>query len=262
MLAALLKRHGVAAAVVAVLVASIGLSVGISAAVHAALRIEMSAITWIVTLVCPALIAPTMSWWTFGLVLKLERAHDQLRMQSNIDHLTGIYNRRFFMDRLRAELERANREGTPFAVAVIDVDDFKRINDEHGHLSGDETLRQLTQACARLVRDGDTLARIGGEEFAVLLPATPAAEAEHVVERLRLSVADTRVRLGEVSLGVTVSVGLTTPNHDVHDVNGVLHAADEALYAAKRQGKNRLVVHATYGNSAPGAGRGRVVALD
>lgn len=147
------------------------------------------------------------------------------------------------MERLGEEIERAQRDGTPFAVAVIDVDDFKRVNDEHGHLSGDETLRQLTRTCARLVRDVDTLARIGGEEFALLLPATAAAEAEHVVERLRFSVADARVRLGERSLGVAVSIGLTTPGPNARDVNGVLHEADAALYLAKRQGKNRLVAH-------------------
>jgi len=243
MLKAALKRFGLLPVVVAGTIGSIALSAAIAAAVHAALGVEMSGLAWTVTLACPALIAPTMSWWSFALVLKVDRAHEQLRLQSTLDDLTGLHNRRYFMDKLRDEIERAQRDGTPFAVAVIDVDDFKRVNDEHGHLSGDETLRQLTRTCAPLVREVDTLARIGGEEFALLLPATTAAEAERVVERLRFGVAAARVRLGERSLGITVSIGLTSPGPNARDVNGVLHEADAALYSAKRQGKNRLVAH-------------------
>ena len=254
MLKTCLKRFGLLAVVVAITVGSIVLSVAISAAVHASLGVEMSGLAWAVTFACPALIAPTMSWWAFDLVLKVDRAHEQLRLQSTIDDLTGLYNRRYFMEKLREAIEHARRDGTPFAVAVIDVDDFKRINDEHGHLSGDETLRQLTRTCARLVRDIDTLARIGGEEFALLLPATTAAEAEHVLERLRFSIAAARVRLDERSLGITVSIGLTSPGPNARDVNGVLHEADAALYSAKRQGKNRLVAHgAEERQSAPAA---------
>jgi len=241
MLKALLKRFGLTAVVVAITVGSIVLSAGISALVHTTIGVPMSGLAWGVTLACPALIAPTMSWWAFDLVLKVERAHEQLRVQSTIDHLTGIFNRRYFMDRLREEIDRTQRSGTPFAVAFIDVDNFKRINDEHGHLSGDEILRQLTQTCAKQVRGIDTLARIGGEEFALLLPQTAPAEAQHLVERLRASVAATRAKVGESWIDITVSIGLTSSSREVLDVNGVLRRADEALYDAKRQGKNRLV---------------------
>ena len=207
----------------------------------------MSALSWGVTLACPALIAPTMSWWAFDLVLKVERAHEQLRVQSTIDHLTGIFNRRYFMDRLREEIDRAQRYNTPFAVAFIDVDNFKRINDEHGHLNGDEILRQLTSTCAKQVREIDTLARIGGEEFALLLPQTTPEDAERLVERLRASVAATRAKVADGWLDITVSIGLTSSSREVLDVNGILRLADEALYDAKRQGKNRLVARTAVG---------------
>jgi len=240
MLKAGLKRYGVLAVVVAVTIGSIILSAAISAAIHFAIDLPMGGSAWAVTLACPALIAPIMSWWTFDLVLKVERAHDQLRAQSNIDHLTGIFNRRYFMDRLREEIDRAQRYGTPFAVAFIDVDNFKRINDEHGHLTGDEILQQLTQICAKQVREIDTLARIGGEEFSLLLPQTAPAEAEHLVERLRASVAATRAKVGDGWLDITVSIGLTSSSREALDVNGILRRADEALYEAKRRGRNRV----------------------
>jgi diguanylate cyclase (GGDEF)-like protein len=242
-----LKRFGLVAMVIAITVGSIVLSAAISAAAHFALGVEMSALSWGITLACPALIAPTMSWWALDLVLKVERAHEQLRVQSTIDHLTGIYNRRYFMDRLREEIERTERNGTAFAVAFIDVDNFKRINDEHGHLSGDEILRQLTHTCAKQVRDVDTLARIGGEEFALLLPQTTPDEAAHLVERLRASVAGTKAKVDDGWLDITVSIGLTSSSRGAQDVNGILRRADEALYAAKRQGKNRLVALAAAG---------------
>jgi diguanylate cyclase (GGDEF)-like protein len=242
-----LKRFGIAAVVIAVTVGSIALSVLISALAHLSMGLPMAASAWAVTLVCPAIIAPTMSWWMFDLVLKVERAHEQLRVLSTIDHLTGIFNRRYFMDRLGEELDRATRYGTPFAVAFIDIDNFKRINDEHGHLGGDEILRQLTQTCAKQVREMDTLARIGGEEFALLLPQTSAEDAAHLVERLRANVAATRAKIGDGWLEVTVSIGLTSATREALDVNGILRLADEALYAAKRQGKNRLVARTAVG---------------
>jgi len=247
MLRTSLIRFGVAAVVVVATLGSIVLSAAIAATVHAALGEPMSGLAWAVTLTCPALIAPTMSWWAFDLLLKVERAHEQLRLQSNIDHLTGIFNRRYFTDRLREEIDRAERYGTSFAVAFIDVDNFKRINDEHGHLGGDEILQQITQTCASQVREIDTLARIGGEEFALLLPQTTPTEAEHLVERLRASVAATRAKVRDGSLEVTVSIGLTSSSRDRLDVNGIMRRADEALYAAKRQGKNRLVARTALG---------------
>jgi diguanylate cyclase (GGDEF)-like protein len=188
-----------------------------------------------------------MSWWVLHLVLQVERAHEQLRIQSNVDHLTGIFNRRYFMDRLREEIDRSMRHGSSFAVAFIDVDNFKRINDEHGHLSGDEILRQLTQICSKQIREMDTLARIGGEEFALLLPQTTAEDAAHLVERLRANVAATRAKIGDGWLDVTVSIGLASSCRDALDVNAILRRADEALYAAKRQGKNRLVARTAVG---------------
>jgi diguanylate cyclase (GGDEF)-like protein len=237
-----LKRFGLPTAVGIVTLLSIALSAAISATLHyAVLGIPMTSAAWIVTLACPAIIAPLMAGITFHLLLELDRAHDQLRELSNLDHLTGVHNRRLFMERLREEIERADRYGTPFSVAVIDVDDFKSINDRHGHLGGDELLRRLAQTCIEQVRQTDVFARIGGEEFALLLPHTGRDDALHLVERLRERVAELRVELHDALLGATVSIGLATPHARPASINGVLREADDALYAAKRQGKNRVV---------------------
>lgn len=244
MLKASLKRFGLPAVVGAVTVGSMALSVAISWLVHYGMGLSMSGVAWTVALACPAVIAPTTSWWAFDWVRKVEHAHEELRVQSTIDPLTGIFNRRYFMERLREETDRATRYGTPFAVAFIDIDNFKRINDEYGHLSGDDILKQLTQTCSAQIRDIDTLARIGGEEFALLLPQTTAEQAAHLVERLRASVAATRAQIGDGKLAVTVSIGLAGSSSDAPDIDGILRRADEALYAAKRQGKNRLVAQA------------------
>jgi len=242
-----LRRFGLWPVVAAVTLISIVLSLAISGFVHAVvLGIEMPPSAWLITIGCPLLIAPMMSSHSFGLVLKLDRAREQLRTISITDHLTGAANRRHFMERLLAEAERSRREGTPFSVALIDIDNFKQVNDQHGHLAGDQVLCRLAQACMGQVREGDTFARFGGEEFAVLLPDTDTERALHWLERLRQHVADLRVPLPAASLAVTVSIGLASPAvtgaHAGTQIDAALRQADEALYRAKREGKNRVAL--------------------
>ena len=149
-------------------------------------------------------------WWAFDLVLKVERAHEQLRLQSKIDHLTGIFNRRYFMDRLREEIDRARRYNTPFAVAFIDVDNFKRINDEHGHLSGDQILRQLTSTarskCARSTRWRASAARSSRCCCRRRPPRKPSASSNVYAPASRRRGA----KVGDGWLDMTVSIGLTS----------------------------------------------------
>src|SRR5687767_14531725 len=152
-----LRRYGIWVVVAAVTAISIVASVAIGLAVHHfVLGIEMPASAWALAIVCPALIAPIMSFGSFNLALKLDQAHEQLRILSITDPLTGAANRRHFMERLLAEVEAGRRDGVPFSVALIDIDNFKSVNDLHGHLAGDEVLRRLAAACMAQVRDGDT----------------------------------------------------------------------------------------------------------
>ncbi|HJV94541.1 MAG TPA: GGDEF domain-containing protein [Albitalea sp.] len=247
MIKSALKRFGLWPVVAAVTLFSIAVSVLIALAVHAfVLGIEMPPAAWSLSVGVPLLLAPTMSVGSFSLLLKLDRAHEQLRVISDTDYLTGAFNRRYFMDRLREEVERCARSGLPFSVALIDVDDFKAVNDSQGHSAGDEVLRQLAQACMAEARSFDTFARIGGEEFAMLLPQTGLADAVRCLERLRDRVAQLRVELPDASLGITVSVGVASPTQLLQppaaEINAVLRVADAALYRAKHEGKNRVAM--------------------
>jgi diguanylate cyclase (GGDEF)-like protein len=240
-----LKRFGLWPVVAAVTLISVLASLLISALVHYfVLGIAMPPAAWALTIGCPLLLAPTMSVGTFRLLLKLDHAHEQLRVISDTDYLTGAYNRRYFMERLHDEVERCARHGLPFSLALIDIDDFKAVNDGHGHSAGDEVLRQLALTCMSEARSIDTFARFGGEEFAMLLPQTGLSEALRWLDRLRDRVAQLRVELPDASLGVTVSIGVASPAQLLHapaaEINAVLRIADEALYRAKREGKNRV----------------------
>jgi diguanylate cyclase (GGDEF)-like protein len=233
--------------VAAVTLLSILASIAISGAVHhLVLGIEMPLSAWIITIGCPLLIAPVMSVHSFSLLIQLDEAHEQMRLLSHTDHLTGAANRRLFMERLLVEVDRSRTHGAPFSVALIDIDNFKSVNDQHGHLAGDEVLRRLATACMAEVRQGDTFARFGGEEFAVLLPDTPLDDAMPWLERLRQQVADLRVELPTATLAITVSIGLASPGiasqQSAAQINAALRMADEALYRAKREGKNRVAL--------------------
>ena len=152
------------------------------------------------------------------------------------DHLTGLPHRRVFEERLALELERARRHYRPFVLGLADVDDFKRINDTHGHAAGDRVLRRASGALAALGRAIDVIARYGGEEFAVLLPETDADGARAFGERIREAVAPT----GEGGARVTVSVGLYVvgPADLELDPDELVRLADQALYEAKHSGKD------------------------
>ncbi len=156
------------------------------------------------------------------------------------DPLTEIHNRLAFDERLRQELARWKRTGSPFSLAVIDIDHFKRINDEYGHKAGDKALRIVARQLAGSVRETDFLARYGGEEFVLLMPETPAEAAEGVAEKLRQGIADTAFRYARNPLAVTVSCGVTGIQPE-DDEESVFARADEALYAAKGAGRNRVI---------------------
>jgi diguanylate cyclase (GGDEF)-like protein/putative nucleotidyltransferase with HDIG domain len=171
--------------------------------------------------------------------LVLEDMNRQLEELSETDHLTGAKNRRHFMKTLRAELERSDRLGPP-AVLLLDLDRFKCINDIYGHLAGDTVLTAVAERLRGAIREGDTVARYGGEEFVVLLPEVPdEATLEWRAETIRASLAVTPVLLaGGTELTVTASCGAAVLAETATD-EALLDAADRALYAAKRGGRNR-----------------------
>ncbi len=176
--------------------------------------------------------------------LRQVRMSQRLRRQATTDALTGLANRRSFLDRSRRALARARRSGGPVSVVAIDVDNFKRINDSHGHAVGDAVLRELAKRLVEAVREGDLVARTGGEELGVLLPDTSEVMALHVAEKLRRVIAEAPVFAGSFDVPVTVSLGIGTLGSSCTELDALLAEADRALYRAKRTGRNRVISNA------------------
>jgi diguanylate cyclase (GGDEF)-like protein len=175
-------------------------------------------------------------------ITERRRMDDELRVLATTDFLTGLPNRREFMGRLQEEEGRLQREiGDSAAVLLLDIDHFKRINDEYGHAAGDAVLRQLADLMCEGQRKIDMLGRIGGEEFALLLPGTELTAAAVFAERLRLRVEQTPMRLDDgVTLNITVSIGIAAMGGKTPGGDQALIRADQALYRAKRAGRNRV----------------------
>jgi diguanylate cyclase (GGDEF)-like protein len=175
----------------------------------------------------------------------LQNAH--LYELAMVDGLTGLFVRRYFDARIEEEIERSRRYGTPFSVVMMDVDDFKKLNDEHGHLIGDRVLRSIANVIKSQMRGVDTAARYGGEEIAMILPRTDMVAAYGVGERIRAAIADARVTTeGDPprAVGVTASFGIVSyPESDAETGEELVGRADRALYRAKKTGKNRVELY-------------------
>jgi two-component system cell cycle response regulator len=173
---------------------------------------------------------------------ELREKHARLETLTRTDELTGLNNRRFFMENLRHEYARSLRYQTPMAFAMVDIDHFKRVNDTHGHLAGDRALVAVAATLVAALRTQDIVGRYGGEEFAVILPQTGVPGAELGLERCRRLIAEAPVALDNAVLQVTVSIGVVHyPRADVTRLEDLIGRADEALYKAKDAGRNRVV---------------------
>ena len=169
----------------------------------------------------------------FGFVLG--RHADALEALAGTDPLTGLLNRRAFEERLRDEVARARRYGTPLALLLIDVDGFKAINDRRGHHAGDEALQSIGRSLRAGSRTTDVTGRWGGDEFVCLAPEARRAEALDLAERFRIAV-------GAAGSGLTVSIGVATADHGTPPAQSLEEVADAAMYEAKRRGGNRVVL--------------------
>jgi diguanylate cyclase (GGDEF)-like protein len=168
--------------------------------------------------------------------------HEEIHQLAIQDGLTGLHNRRHFMETVEREIARAVRHDRPLTLCIVDVDLFKPVNDRYGHISGDEVLRQIAAVLHRQVRSDDFAARIGGEEFAVLLPECDLDAASGFAERLRAAIAATVFSPGGEKQHITVSIGVTAMAPGRETCSGMMAAADAALYRAKHQGRNRVCV--------------------
>lgn len=167
--------------------------------------------------------------------------NDRLYLMAITDPLTGVKNRRSFLDSLEKALERTDRSRQPLSVLIADADHFKSVNDTHGHHAGDSVLQMLAQAFAEEVGDARRVGRLGGEEFAVQLPDVALADALKLCERLLARIRDTRIDVGPEMIGCTISIGLTAAAPG-DTVASLLRRSDLALYRAKQNGRDRVEV--------------------
>lgn len=171
---------------------------------------------------------------------ELVKLNQELSVQARFDALTGCANRRHFLAELDGELKRATRFELPCALAILDIDHFKEVNDQHGHAAGDALLKHFAQTVAKCLRSTDLLGRIGGEEFAVLLPQTDIVGAKELAERICRTVEQSPAMSGTVALRCTASIGVTQWVCETDSVESLLARADNAMYAAKHGGRNRV----------------------
>ena len=170
------------------------------------------------------------------------RYHEEVYQLATHDALTELCNRRHFIELVEKEIARAQRHGRPLVMCIIDVDLFKPVNDQYGHAAGDGVLRQMAAVVRRFVRGEDIAARIGGEEFAVLLPESDLDAALAFADRLRLAVAEETFVLGGEPRRITISIGVAGLGPGREDRSQLMQAADGQLYRAKEEGRNRVCV--------------------
>jgi two-component system cell cycle response regulator len=180
----------------------------------------------------------------------IQRANERLEYLAVTDGLTGLYNHRYFRERLESEFDRARRYSLPLSCMIMDIDNFKKINDTYGHLQGDGILRSIAATTLQNVRKSDIVARYGGEEFVVIMPQTGIDGARAQANRVRNDVGGAAYNGMPEGRHVTVSIGVAVFDAaTMFDCEALIRAADSALYRAKREGKNRVVVDQPGGNA-------------
>ncbi|HOL21635.1 MAG TPA: GGDEF domain-containing protein [bacterium] len=174
-------------------------------------------------------------------ITKQKMLEKELKILATTDELTGLWNRRHFIHQGNHEFERALRYDTPFSLILLDIDRFKNINDTYGHLAGDTVMKKITRTILNNLRELDICARIGGDEFGIILPNTDISGALTLAERLRTAISEKPIRYETVRINTTVSIGITEYNKEFTAFEDMLKIADRALYEAKQKGRNITV---------------------
>jgi len=178
-----------------------------------------------------------------NLLDELGKKNSRLEELVKKDSLTNLYNHRYFYERLSSEFSSSVRNKSPLSCLICDIDHFKNINDTYGHQAGDEILKSLTKVFNNEIRPNDLAGRYGGEEFAFILPYTPLQDAKSLAERIRLSVQNNIFSFGDISIDVTISIGIAAiPENNAKNHAELICFADEALYLAKQDGRNKVKV--------------------
>lgn len=221
--------------------------IGIICGVHQFIEDRLHAVAWhwwqarmaVFTAVNSLLIVVLTSY----IINRWRAREERIRQLSNHDDLTGLANRRHLGRMLLTEFERARRYGRHLSCAIVDLHHFRTVKDTHGHQVGDRLLEATARLVAQMTRRSDVIARYGGDEFMLVLPETPTEGAREFAERCRKTIEASSIECGGLIVRATASVGIGTIDHpDVHCVDDLIRITDKALYAAKEQGRNRVLI--------------------
>ncbi|MCP3672628.1 MAG: GGDEF domain-containing protein [Gammaproteobacteria bacterium] len=227
---------------VLITVLSVILSVLITSIIDFSINAKISNISILISIIAPALIAPTITWYMVGLVIEIHHSEQEQRRLATYDFQTGLMSHRSFMDNSHILLMQCKRIKEKFNLAIIDIDNFKAINDTYGHGGGDEVLKSLSVNLRKALRESDTVGRIGGDEFAITFFGTGGDQSIHVLENIRIAIERTVVKYAGKYLKYTVSIGVSGINENSSlELDDILKHSDMALYEAKSSGKNCIV---------------------
>lgn len=233
--------------IIAVTIISISLSVVITMlALYFLNLIAISLNTFaglLIAIGAPLIVAPTISWFVIGLIFEIHKLEEEMRLLATYDFLTGLLSRRAFIEQANYVCRFAERQGLEFTILVIDLDYFKKINDQYGHAAGDRVLESFGKIMKQISRESDLAGRIGGEEFAFFLPATTAKKACNFAERLHKAIRESTIEWNKALIRYTASIGLAFFSQTVNNIEKALILADKALYSAKRKGRNQTVIY-------------------
>lgn len=198
--------------------------------------------TWIMTLTIPVIVSGPVGYVIVSLLRGLDKLRREAEYLANTDVLTGALNRRQFVEVANSKLTAAKESNSTISVLLLDVDDFKKVNDIHGHDAGDAVLKMIAERCSGALRPEDTFARWGGEEFVAVLPCADESESIGIALKIRDAISTGEVDLEETRIRVTASIGVAPQIAAEETLSSMLTRADQAMYQAKRGGKNAAVV--------------------
>ena len=180
--------------------------------------------------------------WRYNIRKRKQKEQEIIYLNYH-DSLTDLYNRRYFMQTGKQEIERANRYKEPLSLMMIDIDHFKNVNDTYGHIAGDKVLKQLSSILKESVRNADIAGRLGGEEFGIILPKSSLDKAKKVAERLRKNIENNTFKYDKANISITISIGIAAYKKTNINMDNLIHEADLALYEAKKIGRNCVVTN-------------------
>lgn len=237
-------KIGRAGTVLLITVISITASLLLTYALMTAFGMEITLAPMLIAALVPMAVASTVSWGVVAALFRVHHLEEEIRRVATYDMVTGLMTRRAFFSTSESIHHLSCRNKTPMSVLCMDIDDFKRINDGYGHSAGDAVLAFFGKTLIQCARKSDVVGRIGGEEFAMILPDTDLAGAINLAQKIRAAINDAVIRHSEHAIRFTVSFGAAEINHEeAPALEALLQQSDVALYAAKGSGKNNITVY-------------------